>query len=302
MRLSKRIKRDAVVALIRSLVFSFNHIPRRLAVCVGAAFGLATWAAMTKERHKAQRHLSLAYGDSLTDNQKAVIGRNFFVNTGKNIADVIRFQQRFHHELKPLVSVEGLEHFDAAHKRGKGVIGITGHIGNFELLAAYIQSLGYKAAVIGRQVYDERLDQILVANREALGLTNISTTDHPRRIVEWLRAGNVIGALIDTDSIRVRTMFVPAFGRLANTPVGQTVIGLRTGAAFVPIACLRTPENGYRVVIKEEIAVEPSGDRERDIYEATWKCNQALEEIITEHKDQWIWLHNRWHTRPEESA
>ena len=302
MKLSKRIKRGAVVLLVRSLVFFFNHIPRSLASFVGATIGLTVWAVMGKERHKMHRHLSLAYGDDLTVYQKRAIGRDFFINSGKNIADVIRLRKYFHSELKPLVSVEGLEYFDAAHKRGRGVFGVTGHIGNFELLAAYIQSQGYKAAVIGRQVYDERLDEILVGNRQALGLTNISTTDHPRRIIEWLRQGNIIGVLIDTDSIRVRTMFVPAFGRLSNTPIGHSLIALRTKAALVPVACLRTEDNGYKIVFKPEIRVQPTGDEKRDIYEVTLKCNQALEEIITEYKEQWIWLHNRWHTRPEESA
>jgi KDO2-lipid IV(A) lauroyltransferase len=97
-------------------------------------------------------------------------------------------------------------------------------------------------------------------------------------------------------------MFVPAFGRLSNTPVGHALIALRTKAALVPVACLRTEDNGYKIVFKPEIEARPTGDEQRDIYEVTLKCNQALEEIITEYKDQWIWLHNRWHTRPEKSA
>ncbi len=302
MKLSKRIKRDAVISLVRGLVLFFNHVPRSLASFVGAAFGLTAWAVMATERHKMHRHLAIAYGAALSSHERQAIGRDFFINTGKNIADVIRLREYFNTELKPLVSVEGLEYFDAAHKRGRGVFGVTGHIGNFELLAAYIQSMGYEAAVIGRQVYDERLDEILVGNRQALGLTNISTTDHPRRIIEWLRQGNIIGVLIDTDSIRVRTMFIPAFGRLSNTPIGHTMIALRTKAAMVPVACLRTAENGYKIVFKPEIEVVPTGDEKRDLYEVTLKCNQALEEIITDYKDQWIWLHNRWHTRPEKSA
>ena len=302
MKLSKRIKRGAVVKLVRGLVWLFNHVPRSAAIFIGAAFGLIAWALMGRERYKMCRHLSIAYKDELTDNEKRVIGRSFFINTGKNIADVIRFRKYFESELKPLVTIEGLEYFDAAYKRGKGLFGVTGHIGNFELLAAYVQSLGYNIAVIGRQAYDARLDEILVGNREAVGLTNISTTDSPKRMIEWLRRGGAVGVLIDTDSIRVRTMFIPAFGRLSNTPIGQTLMALRTGAALVPMACLRTEDNRYRIIMKPEIEVRPSGDENRDIYDLTLKCNQALEEIITEYPDQWIWLHNRWHTKVEKSS
>ena len=190
-----------------------------------------------------------------------------------------------------------MEYFDAAYRRGKGVIGVTGHIGNFELLAAYVQGLGHEVAVIGRELYHPGLNRLLVENREAVGLTNITTTESPKRALEWLRKGRVLGVLIDTDSSRVRGMFVPMFGRWSNTPVGQTVLGLRAGAAFLPIACLRTENNRYRVIIRPPVEVERSGDFEADVYNVTLKCTRALEKIIGDHRDQWIWLHNRWRTQ-----
>jgi KDO2-lipid IV(A) lauroyltransferase len=248
------------------------------------------------------RHLTLVYRDRLTRPQKTAIGRAFFVNSGKNLVDIARFKNRFHTEIRPLVTPEGLEHFDRAYKAGKGVIGVTGHIGNFELLAVYVASLGYDIAVIGREMYDTRINRLLVESRETHGLTNIATTDSPRRAVSWLNQGKVLGVLIDTDSIRVRSMFIPAFGRLSNTPVGQTILGLRTGAAFVPLACVRTDDNRYRLIAKPQVSYVTSGDDDRDVYEVTRRCTEALEEIIDQYKDQWIWLHNRWHTRPRGTA
>jgi len=128
-------------------------------------------------------------------------------------------------------------------------------------------------------------------------LTNIATTDSPRRVLSWLKSGGVLGVLIDTDSTRVRNMFIPSFGRLSSTPVGQTIIGLRAGSAFIPAACLRLPNNRYKVILRPPVEISPSGDTERDVYEVTLKCTMALEEIINEHRDQWIWLHNRWRTK-----
>ena len=297
MTLLKQTKRTAVYLLIRFVAWFFNAVPRRLAVYVGGWLGLAAWWLSGREQHRTIRHLTLVYGEELSHRDKLRIGRQFFTNSGKNIADVLRFKQHFAREIKPLVQIEGREHFDAACRRGKGVFGVTGHIGNFELLAAFVQSEGYDVAVIGRELYDPRLDRMLIENREAVGLTNIATTDSPKRLLSWLKDGKVVGVLIDTDSHRVRGEFVPAFGRWSYTPVGQTILGLKTGAAFVPIACLRTPDNRYRVVVKPEIAVEPSGDFDADVYNVTLKCNQALEEIIREHPDQWPWQHNRWRTR-----
>ncbi len=297
MTIRKKIKHDITYCLIRLFMALCNILPRNAAMFVGAWLGLAAWKLIPREQHRVHRHLSLVYQDDINYEQKRNIGRSFFINSGKNLADVVRFRRHFATEIRPLISVEGLEHWEAAYRRGRGVLGVAGHLGNFELLAAYVQSLGYDIAVIGREMYDPRLDKLLVENRLAVGLTNIATSDSPRRLLAWLRSGKGVGVLIDTDSPRVRGIFVPVFGRLANTPVGQSMIGLKTGSAFLPSACLRTPDNRYRVVFKPPIELKPSGDFETDVYQVTLKCTKALEEIIEEHKEQWIWLHNRWRTK-----
>ncbi len=302
MRLSQRVRRGVVYNLAVSLVRLFNFLPRRTCLFISSWLGVLASRLMVKDRYKAMRHLALVYGDSLTVERRRRIVRNLYMNAARNIADVIRFRHHFSSEIKPLVSVEGLEHLQRAFDRGKGLIGITGHIGNFELVAAWVASAGYKAAVIGRKMYDERLDRLLLENRKATGLVNIATTDSPRVIVKWLKEGGCLGVLIDNDSIRVRGMHIPMFNRLANTPIGQSVLGLRTGAAFVPMACVRTHDDRYRLIIRPEVTIEPSGDQERDVYEITLACAREIERFIQEFPEQWIWFHNRWHTRPEPAA
>lgn len=245
------------------------------------------------------RHLTVAFGDSLTVAQKNNIGRGFFINTGKNLADVVRFKKHYHTEIKNLIDCEGLEHLEAGLRRGKGVVAVTGHIGNFELSAVYLQSVGYELAVIGREMYDPRLNEMIVGNREAMGLVNVATTDSPKRLLSWLRAGKVVGVLIDTDSFRIRGMHIPAFGRLSYTPVGQSLLAIKTGAAVIPLACVRMPDDRYKMIIKPEVFPDPDLAGADAVYDLTLKCTKALEEIITDMPDQWIWLHNRWHTRPQ---
>ena len=297
-RIGKRIKNRLVYYLTRLLIWLFNILPRGTAIRMGASLGRLAWRLLKRDRQRAHDNLCLAYGDRFTFAQREEISRNFFINSGKNLVDVIRFKRHFD-ELKSCTSIEGLEHFDAAYKRGKGTFGITGHLGNFELLAAYIQSLGYRAAVIGREIYDRRLDALLVDNRESVGLVNIATTESPKRIIQWLRNGGVIGVLIDIDSMRVRSTFVPFFGKLANTPIGQSVIAVKTGAALVPIACVRVAGDRYKVIVRPEVIFERTGSVENDAYTATMLCTKALEEMIDSYRDQWIWIHTRWNSRPE---
>lgn len=301
-RIGKKLKNDSIYLLTRALMSVIDVLPRGLTLRFGASMGRLLWRLISRDRHNVHSNLQMAYGDQLSFEERERIGRQFFINSGKNLVDAVRMPRHFKSELHPLISVEGLEHWEAAQRRGKGMFGVTGHIGNFELLAAFIASLGYQVAVIGRDMYDPRLNDLLIRNRQSVGLTNIATTDSPRRIIDWLKRGHVIGVLIDIDSIRIRSMFVPVFGRPANTPIGQSVIALRTGAALVPAACLRTADDRYKVVIKPEIQFERTGDTEKDVYTATLLCNKALEEIINSHRDQWAWIHNRWNTRPPNPA
>jgi len=273
-----------------------------MATFIGAFLGLCAWGLLPKERHRIDRHLKLAYNGKLPERQRTEIGMKFFINSGKNIADIVRFKKYFRSDILPFIEVEGQHYYEKVRSECRGVVVISGHLGNFELLAVYLNYLGYEGGVIGRELYDHRLDSLLVSNREAMGVKNFSTTASPRGVLKWLKDGKSLGVLIDTDSIRVRSMFVPAFGRLSNTPIGQSLIGIRANAAFIPCACLRTPDNRYKIIMKPEIKIEKSDDMEKMIYQVTVDCTKSLEEMIDQHKDQWIWLHNRWHTRPEETA
>ncbi len=302
MKKSKKIqkaKNNCVYGLVRLLSWLFNVIPRSSAGFFGALLGYLAYLIFQTDRQTAYETLHIAFGDKLTPEQKKAIIRNLFINSALNIVDVLRFKKYYHRQIEKLIDVEGLEHFDQAYRRGHGIVAVTGHIGNFELLAAWFASQGYKVAVIGRKLYDRRLDDMLVQNRRAMGIVNVDTQDSPRKIMKILKEGYALGVLIDTDSMRVRSEFIPAFGRLSWTPVGQSILGLKSGAAFVPMACVRIGQR-YKVIVRPEISIEPSDNFDRDVYNITEKCTKALEEIIIEYKDQWIWIHNRWNKRPSE--
>ena len=299
MRKVQKIKNDLIYYMVIAAIRCFNLIPRGMAVYIGAGIGFIVYLLRKQDRRKAHRNLQMVYKDRLSASERKSIVRRVFTNFGRNLADVLRLKKYSSSQIMSLIDCEGIEHFDRVYHRGKGVIAATGHIGNFELLAAYFAASGYKVAAIGREMYDKRLNRLLVENRETMGLRNIDTQDSPRQMLKFLREGYALGVLIDTDSMRVRSEFIPAFGKLSYTPVGQTILGLRSGAGFVPIACVRAGKR-YKVIVKPEVAVERSGDFNKDVYNITLKCTKALEEIINEHKDQWIWVHNRWLTRPKE--
>jgi Kdo2-lipid IVA lauroyltransferase/acyltransferase len=302
MRWTKRIRRSAVYHLCCVLVFVFNLLPRKLARFVGGWLALTGWSLVTRDQHKVHRHLTLAYGNRLTDNQKRVIGRDFYINTGRCLVDVMRCRRHYRREVMPHVTITGRRNLDAAFDLGHGVVCITGHIGAFELLAVHMATLGYPVAVIARQLYQSRLDRLLIDHRTSMGIVNFSTTDDPARLAAWLRSGGLLGVLIDTDSPRVRGIHVSMFGRPAYTPVGPTLLAMRAGSPIVCMACLHTPEGAYHIDICSPISTAKSGHASDRMRQVTQECITRLERYIERDLSQWIWLHNRWHTRTKEFA
>ncbi len=299
MSVAKRLRRATVYYGLRFLIGIVNVLPRGMVIWLGEGLGRLLYAALPKQRQMIRHNLTIAFGDSLGEHESSAIGRRFFANAGASLIDVVRLPRHYQRDLAQRIEVDGREHWDRACATGRGVIGITGHLGNWELLAAHVRTFGHPIGVIGRELYQKRLDDLLIANRSTMGLENFATTDSPKRLISWLRTGNALGVLIDNDSHRVRSMMVPFFGRLANTPVGQSVLAIKLDCVVLPMACVRITGNRYRLIIQPPIPVERTDDTDYDIWRLTAHCTAALETLIREYKDQWAWIHDRWHTPPE---
>lgn len=244
--------------------------------------------------------INLKFALGRVKNKKEIkkIALEVFENTGKNFADVARFTKLTPKVIDGIVQAQGIKHLDLACKKGNGVIGLTGHIGNFELLAGYLSLKGYKLSVIGREVYDPRLNRLLVRNRESVGLENISSSDDMKEIINVLKSKRILGVLADQDSSRVKGTFVNFFGKPARTPVGPAVLHLKFKSPLVPMFILRNENEKYKIIVKSELKFQPCGDKNIDIIELTQKYTEVLEEIIRKYPSQWLWMHKRWKSKP----
>jgi KDO2-lipid IV(A) lauroyltransferase len=279
----------------------FDRLPRAAALFAGSALGWVVFHVQRKDEFRAERHLRAAFPGRFSNKQNRALIKRTFISAGLSACDTVRLRNHYQGELAELIDVSGLEYFDEMYHRGKGVIAATGHIGNFELLAAFFGRNGYKTAAIGRKLYQSKLDDIIVQNRLANQVLNIPTTEI-RKMLRSLHEGFAIGVLIDNDSTRVAGEFVESYGRLANTPIGPVVLGMRAGAAFMPLCCLREGARYHLKFFPEETPLD-FGDsaegRKRAAIELSWRIRKILDEQIASHPEQWLWTHNRWHTRPE---
>jgi len=294
----RRIKNDMIYILIRGVVFILRILPRYWALRIAGLLGEIVSALDVRERNLAERNLKTAYRDGWSDLRIELVARECFVKIALNAADVIQSGKWTAADLEKLVDVAGWEHFVSAFEKDRGVIGITGHIGNFELLGAWCASVGkIPLSAIGRTLYDKRLDRMVIENRERFGIENIVSDTAAKNVISILRSGRLLGVLLDVDSSKFSGRFVPFFGVPAKTAAGPILIGRRTGSPVVPMAMFRTDNDRYLMKILPGFDIPNTDNKEDDIDTALARCNKALEELINYDPTQWAWMHNRWKSK-----
>jgi len=279
----RRIKNDLLYHLARLALSLAGRTPEVLVPFIGRAVGvLASWAAVV-ERRLALRNLSNA-------GLLPRIMRDMFRHLGTGAVELGRI---FYGRSQPEVAVPAgsLRALDEALLQGKGVIYVTGHIGNWELMARELARRGYPISTMARESYDPRFTRLIEEFRRSGGVDTIyrNRPGAAARIVRTLKKGRVLGFLIDQNT-RVPSVDVPFFGRPAPTPSGPAVIALRTRTPVV-VGTIRRLDRGSHEI---EISRVPLDHQSDTVETVTARFSRMLEERIRQVPEQWVWLHHRW--------
>jgi len=300
---NNKFHRKILYGGLRVLMACARCLPRRIMLRVAAAFGSFVFTVLRKERDKTVSNLTMVFGGRRPAADIEGIARRVFVNLSKNLIDWIFLDRMSPAELQQLVDIEGREKIEGVLARGKGVIVLTAHIGNWEYLAAYVALCIRHGGVVGRKVYVDEYDRLLVAMRRKNKVETIYSTDSPKRILKILRDNCVIGILPDQDVGYVNGVFVDFLGRPAYTPTGPAAISMASGAAIVPAFLIRQADDRYRIYTEDPIVPSHTGDKKKDLYENTVKWSRVCEDYILRYPEQWVWMHKRWKTKaPRDGA
>lgn len=261
--------------------------------------GNLIYALDRKTRERSLAHLDLAYGDTLSAAAKEDIARAALRNAARCFVEVTHMDT-IRARFDDYVTVEGWEHVRAVLDAGQGAIVITGHIGNWEVLAAFFAGRGIPITGIAREMNDPRLNQLLVDFRAGNGVRTImrESNSSSREIIKVLRERGVLALLIDQDLL-APSVSVPFFGRPARTPVAGAALAIRRNLPIVPAFAQRRPQGGHLLSILPPLLPPHSGDRRADIIALTQRCNEIIEERVRARPEEWVWWHKRWRRRPQ---
>lgn len=265
---------------------------------LGRILGNTGYYVIVRHRRAAVRNLNLIYSKEKSPGEIKQMARQSFIYASCFGWELLyQYTRHLAGKMpeKQKENIEGLEHLQTAASRGRGVIGIGAHLGNFVLLGGKLAALGFANTTIMRQMKDGKLENMFDTMRVNLGQKWIPKLPVSRAIKEsiaWLRAGKLL--MIYMDQRSGSGVNVDFMGILTPTPTGAAVFALKTDAAVLPIVNVLDGENGYKLIIGEEIPVTRTTNHKKDIEENTARFSKAIEKYILLYPDQWFWFHNRW--------
>ena len=244
--------------------------------------------ALPRLRRTALKNLEMA---GLAGRERITTG--VFDSVARLVVTFARFPQITRANVAEWIRYEGLENFQQAQARGKGVLVATGHFGNWELSAFAHAYLVAPMQIVVRPIDNPRIDALVESRRELSGNRAIAKKDAARGIMRALREGDAVGVLIDQNTTPDQGVFIDFFGVKACAGSAFVKLAHHSGAAVVPGYALWSDKE-RRYVLHFEPAVEMTGDVQHD----TQQVHARLEAAIRKHPDQWLWIHRRWKTRP----
>jgi len=282
---------------MRLLLFAVNLIPLKLRIWVLQGLGLFLYAVDGRHRRIAQRNLALAFKNK-DEKERAQITRSVFRNLGRILAEFSFIPRLNKRNVNRYVSIEGLENFHRAHGKGKGVLFLTAHFGNWELMAASFPLLACPCHVVVRPLDNKFFHGIVERVRTWTGNRTVPKQKSLGRILRLLKEGEVLGVLLDQNMAWQEGVFVDFFGELACTNKGMALLALKTGAPVLPVFNIRQADGRYRVVIEPEVKLVKTADKDGDVEKNTEIFTAIIERYVRDYPDHWFWVHQRWKTRP----
>jgi KDO2-lipid IV(A) lauroyltransferase len=295
--LRKEIKYTLLYYFVTFLIVSSNLVPRKLWLRFCGLLGRIAYTFSPQPRERAIIHLGMAYGREKSMQEILKLSKAMFVMLGMNAGDIFRsLNIKSLPDLEKIVTTHGIENYERAHAKGKGVMFLTLHLGAFDLQVTNMAMRGLKPNIIGTALKDERLNKLLWKYRNAFGAVAIERGKESVRLFKVLKSGGSIAILVDQDT-NVKSRFVKFFRMPAATPIGATVLALRTGCAVVPTYIYLDENLQQQMHILPELQLHVTGDEETDLVNNTQLFTDFIEKVVRQHPEQWVWMHERWKTK-----
>lgn len=287
----------AAVTVLKTISMLMRVFPRRLNIslarCVGAAF-----SCIAKRRFIAENNVRKAYCGELSASGIRRIVRGAYESIFVTVCELLSMQFWSDSAIRKMIKYDDEQKILEYFKDSRGVIFVTGHYGNWELMSVFAGVLNYPLHVLAKPLKHRRLEQYLNRIRSCRGAKVVYRGTQMKELFRTLKAGGAVGIVADQDAGK-NGIFAPLFGRSASCPEGIARMARSTNSRIVPVFLRREKSGDYKIVVYSEIQPQQGLDAEctdRLIMKEFCAC---LESEVRLNPDQWLWQHKRWKSSPD---
>lgn len=285
---------------LRATLAALGSMPWGIASALGARLGLLGYRPLGIRRAVVEEQIARSFPAAGPD-EVARMARGAYESLGRTSVETAVLPRAGKARVLELFNrVDGWEVVERVLAQGRGMIVVTGHLGNWELGGAYLAARGIPLEAIARGQGNPLFDRYLTRTRTEIGIRVVHDRDAVRVTPRALRQNHAVAFLVDQGVLGLASTWVPFFGREAKTPRGPAVFALRLKVPVVFAAALRQPDGRFHLVF-EEVPIVDTGDRERDVDRIVTDYTAVLERWVRRYPEQYFWHHRRWkhqRTRP----
>jgi len=225
------------------------------------------------------------------------LSKQVYAELSKTVAEILlMFVDRFDIDNAIVNREETIEKLENLAKHSsKGIIAMTAHFSNWELLAHFLAKHRFPMLVIGREGNNKLIEEnITTPFRRKYGNDSAFKSKAMLSMVKRLKKGGNVGILIDQKVGKQNSVMVDFFGQKAGTTTSVAFLKQNLDPLVVPFFIARIDDGKYQIIIEEPIESEEALRSESALETMTEEYNQVMESVIRRYPEQWFWMHNRW--------
>ncbi len=299
------MNKDSIIDLLGFLIVKALSvvswcIPLRMALWIGRRAGDLARITNSRRRTIAYTNLKAAFPEKKTGEIKKIL-KSHYQNLGMSVVELLKLPVMGKKYLHEHLKIENFSSIERSLAKGKGIILLSAHFGNWEIASLAASSRGHSFTVFAREQKHSRLNDLLNGYREMTGCKVITKGYAVRGIIKTLYDNGIVAMVSDQDA-GSNGVFVNFMHRPASTAQGPISFALKTGAQLIPCFVWRSGFKDHIIEIGESLELVNTGEKEKDIRKNLDRITDILETRIRKHPDQWLWSHKRWKSSPHRTV
>jgi len=293
---------------LRSMLTDFiANIPQKHIARVGKLLGMFVYCVDLRHRRIVRRNLQFTHPEWSLDRIRR-LSRHIFQHLGVTVLEICQMTCFSREDILRKVRIKGKGNLLNVIGSPKGVIMISGHIGNWEMSHLFVSCYIQKPLVlVARQIESKLVDRWIHRFRGHFGNIILYKKRALPKMARTLHQGRAVGLLIDQETKRSEGVEVLFFGRTVNATPVAALLARRYDCPVLPVFCIREADAGLTLVVEPALTLKRTDDVHSDSKANTQIMTSAIEKAVRAYPEQWFWFHKRWkrhypHLYPEDLA